>query len=121
MSILYEWLLEQAKGLGIRGGSSFSAIAGCGRQVIPHELHFFELAGDLCVVTEFIVTGDEADALISRGTDRGAFFQHESVPFAEPAPARTAQLFGQMRGAIVRGAGGDMDFPFVSAVAGLLP
>jgi PII-like signaling protein len=63
--LLYEWLLEQAKKMGIHGGSSFRAIAGYGRHGILHEQHFFELAGDLAVVTEFIVTSEEADALVS--------------------------------------------------------
>lgn len=62
--LLYEWLLEHAKKMGIHGGSSFRAIAGYGRHGILHEQHFFELAGDLTVVTEFIVSEAEADALL---------------------------------------------------------
>jgi PII-like signaling protein len=57
-----KWLLEHAKKMGIHGGSSFRAIAGYGRHGILHEQHFFELAGDLTVVTEFIVSEAEADA-----------------------------------------------------------
>lgn len=44
--LLYEWLLEQAKKIGIHGGSAFRAIAGFGRDDAIHEQHFFELAGD---------------------------------------------------------------------------
>ncbi len=62
--LMYEWLLEQAKGMGIRGGSAFRAIAGFGRHGILHEQHFFELAGDLTVEVEFIVSEEEARRLI---------------------------------------------------------
>ena len=61
---LYEWLLEQAKELGIRGGSAFRAIAGYGRHGILHEEHFFELASDMTVEVEFVVTDDEAERLL---------------------------------------------------------
>jgi PII-like signaling protein len=61
---LYEWLLEQAKALGIHGGSAFRAIAGFGRHGILHEEHFFELAADTTVEIEFVVTEDEAAKLL---------------------------------------------------------
>jgi PII-like signaling protein len=61
---LYEWLLEQAKALGIRGGSAFRAIAGFGRHGILHEEHFFELAADTTVEIEFAVSDEEADRLL---------------------------------------------------------
>ena len=63
-TLVYEWLLEQAKSLGIHGGSAFKAIAGFGRHGVLHEDHFFELAGDLPVAVEFIVTDDEAARLL---------------------------------------------------------
>jgi len=62
--LLYEWLLEQAKKCGIHGGSAFRAIAGFGRHGILHEQHFFELAGDLTVMVEFLVSEDEARSLL---------------------------------------------------------
>ena len=62
--LLYEWLLEQAKKAGIHGGSAFRAIAGYGRNGILHEQHFFELAGDLTIKVEFIVTLEEAKYLL---------------------------------------------------------
>ena len=62
--LAYEWLLEQAKKAGIRGGSAMRAIAGYGRQGVLHEDHFFELAGDLTVMVEFVVTEEEALRLI---------------------------------------------------------
>jgi PII-like signaling protein len=62
--LLYEWLLEQAKKLGIHGGSAFRAIAGFGRHGVLHEEHFFELAGDMTVEIDFAVTDAEADQLL---------------------------------------------------------
>lgn len=62
--LMYEWLLEQAKKLGIHGGSAFRAIAGYGRHGVLHEQHFYELAGDLTVEVEFIVSEDEARKLL---------------------------------------------------------
>ncbi len=66
---LYEWLLEQAKTIGIHGGSAFRAIAGFGRHGVLHEEHFFELAADMTVEVEFVVTADEADRLLARVRD----------------------------------------------------
>jgi PII-like signaling protein len=62
--LLYEYLLEQAKRLGIHGGSAFRAIAGFGRHGILHEEHFFELAGELTVEIDFAVTDEDADRLL---------------------------------------------------------
>ena len=62
--LMYEWLLERAKTLGIHGGSAFRAIAGFGRHGKLHEQHFFELAGDVPVLVEFILAETEADALL---------------------------------------------------------
>ena len=62
---LYEWLLEQAKAMGIPGGSVFRAIAGYGRHGRLHEETFFELAGELAVKVEFIVEEQLAEQLLS--------------------------------------------------------
>jgi PII-like signaling protein len=62
--LLYEWLLEAAKKAGVHGGSAFRAIAGYGRHGVLHEQHFFELAGDLTVEVEFVVTEEEAAKLL---------------------------------------------------------
>jgi len=62
--LLYEWLLETAKKSGIHGGSAFRAIAGYGRHGVLHEQHFFELAGDLTVEVEFVLTDEQADSLL---------------------------------------------------------
>ena len=62
--LLYEWLLEQAKKIGIHGGSAFRAIAGYGRHGILHEQHFFELAGDLTIEVEFMLSQEEAEKFL---------------------------------------------------------
>jgi PII-like signaling protein len=62
---VWEWLLEQANALGIRGGSAFKAMAGFGRHHVLHESTFFELAGSLTVEVEFIVSDEEAQRLLA--------------------------------------------------------
>lgn len=62
--LAWEWLLERANRLGIRGGSAFRAMAGFGRHRVLHEERFFELAGTQTVEVEFIVTDDEARQLL---------------------------------------------------------
>lgn len=62
--LVYEWLLEQAKKMGIHGGSAFKAIAGFGRHGVLHEDHFFELAGDLPVEVVFMVSEEEAEQFL---------------------------------------------------------
>jgi PII-like signaling protein len=61
--LVWQWLLEQANKLGVRGGSAFRAMAGFGRHHLLHEARFFELAG-LTVEVEFIVTDQEAGQLL---------------------------------------------------------
>jgi uncharacterized protein len=62
--LLYEWLLEHARKMGIHGGSAFRAIAGYGRHGVLHEERFFELAGDLTVEIGFAVSDEEAQQLL---------------------------------------------------------
>lgn len=62
--LLWEWLLQQANKMGIRGGSAFRAMAGFGAHHVLHEDRFFELAGTLTVEVEFIVSDEEAQRLI---------------------------------------------------------
>ncbi|MBS0304855.1 MAG: DUF190 domain-containing protein [Proteobacteria bacterium] len=62
--LTYEWLLEQARALGIKGGSAFRAIAGFGRHGRLHEAHFFELAGDVPVQVGFAVKEVDAERLL---------------------------------------------------------
>jgi PII-like signaling protein len=80
--LVWEWLLEQANQLGIRGGSAFRAMAGFGRRHVLSEDHFFELAGSLTVEVEFIVTDAEARQLLE-------LVRHEKVRlFYAHIPAR---------------------------------
>ena len=85
---LFEWLLEQAKKMGIHGGSAFRAIAGFGRHGILHEEHFFELAADMTVAVEFVVSDEEADKLL-------ALLRQERVSIFY---ARVAAEFGTIEG-----------------------
>ena len=64
-SLMYEWLLAAAKRTGIHGGSAFRALAGFGRHGRMHEQHFFELAGEVPVLVEFLCSDAEADALLA--------------------------------------------------------
>jgi PII-like signaling protein len=81
--LLWEWLLEQANKMGIRGGSAFHAMAGFGRHHVLHEGRFFELAGSLTVEVEFIVAGDEAQRLLDliRGERIRVFYAHIPARF----------------------------------------
>lgn len=63
-SLLYEWLLEEAKRLGVPGGSAFRAMAGYGRHGRLHQEAFFELAGELPVQVEFVLDAALADRLL---------------------------------------------------------
>jgi PII-like signaling protein len=63
--LAHEWLLEQARKLGIHGGSAFRAIAGFGRHGRLHEDHFFELAGDLPVEVGFALSAEDGERLLA--------------------------------------------------------
>ncbi len=63
-AVLHEWLLEEAKRLGVPGGSAFRAIAGYGRHGRLHEQTFFELAGELPVQVEFVLDAQLAEKLL---------------------------------------------------------
>jgi PII-like signaling protein len=62
--LLYEWVLERAKNMGVPGGSVFRAIAGYGRHGKLHEETFFELAADLPVELEFVASDQQIDQLL---------------------------------------------------------
>lgn len=63
--LVYEWLLKEARRLGIKGGTAFKAIAGFGRHGLLHADHFIELAGDLPVEVTFMATDEEAEHLLA--------------------------------------------------------
>jgi PII-like signaling protein len=63
--LVFEWLLERAKHIGLSGGSAMRAIAGFGRHGRIHEDSFFELTGDMPIAVEFFVSDDEASRLLA--------------------------------------------------------
>lgn len=78
---LYEWLLEEAKALGVHGGSAFRAIAGFGRHGRLHEETFFELAGELAVKVEFVLEDNLAEQVLQRvrAQNLNVFYVREEV------------------------------------------
>ena len=64
--LLFEWLLQEARRVGIPGGSAFRAIAGYGRHGVLHEQTFFELAGNLPVQVVFFTRRELAERLLER-------------------------------------------------------
>lgn len=78
--LLYEWLLEQAKGMGIGGGTALRAIAGFGRHGRLHEEAFFELAGDLPVEIEFLVGTEQAERLLALLKTEGLRLFYVAIP-----------------------------------------
>ena len=67
--LLYEWLLRLGQQLELPGGSAFRAIAGFGKHGRMHEETFFELAGELSVAVEFVLSPADADKLIAAIAD----------------------------------------------------
>jgi uncharacterized protein len=88
--LLYEWLLEHARAIGVHGGSAFRAIAGFGRHGVLHEQHFFELAGDLTVKVEFILTDEMADRLLES-------LRHENVSVVYARIPATFDVIGERK------------------------
>lgn len=62
--MLSEWLLQKAKELGIHGGTMFHGVAGFGHHGKLHFQHFFELAGELPMQIDFVVTEEEANRFL---------------------------------------------------------
>jgi uncharacterized protein len=77
--LLYDWLLEEARRIGIKGGSAFRAIAGYGRHGMMHEDTFFELAGELSVKVEFVVDDGQADRLLEALRGLNIFYLRSRV------------------------------------------
>lgn len=62
--LVYEWLLEEARKLGVPGGSAYRAVAGFGRHGHMHEETFFELAGELPMQVEFVLDNVLAEKML---------------------------------------------------------
>ncbi|MEW6133450.1 MAG: DUF190 domain-containing protein [Pseudomonadota bacterium] len=69
--LVYEWLLETGREMGIPGGSAFRAIAGYGHGGRMHEDSFFELGGKLPVEVMFAASAEQVDALLARVAAEG--------------------------------------------------
>lgn len=63
--MLYEWLLEKARGMGVNGGTALRAVAGYGRHGRLHEETFFELSGDLPVEVEFLLDETQCEQFLT--------------------------------------------------------
>ena len=81
--LAWEWLLQEASRLGVRGGSAFKAMAGFGRHHVLHEQTFFELGGTLPIEVEFVVSDQEAERLLEvvAGTGLRAFYARIPAAF----------------------------------------
>ncbi len=77
--LTYEWLLDEAHKLGVSGGSAFRALAGFGRHG-RHDIGFFELAGELPVVVEFLVDPAMADQLLEAVSEAGLKLVYAKLP-----------------------------------------
>ncbi len=62
---MFEWLMQEAKALGIRGSTVVTAAEGYGHSGRRHSAHFFELADQPVEVT-MAMTEDQAMALFER-------------------------------------------------------
>ena len=78
--LLYEWLLEEARKLGIHGGTAFRAVAGFGHHGRLHFQHFYELAGEVTMQLDFVVTEEEAERLLTHVRNEGVRVFYMKVP-----------------------------------------
>jgi len=78
--LLYDWLLQHAKRQGVHGGSAFRAIEGFGRHGVLHAQHFFELAGEMTVEVEFILSDEMADRLLESLRDESLSLVYARCP-----------------------------------------
>lgn len=78
--LVHEWLLKQAKHLGLQGGTAFRAIAGFGRHGLIHADHFIELAGDLPVEVSFMATDEEVERLLNLVQSEGLSMFYVRMP-----------------------------------------
>ena len=77
--LVYDWLLDMAREMGVSGGSVFRALAGFGRHG-RHDAGFFELAGEVPVVVEVFVDEAMADRLLQSVSDAGLNLVYARLP-----------------------------------------
>lgn len=78
--LVHEWLLEQARSLGLQGGTAVKAMAGFGRHRHIHADHFIELAGNLPVEVTFTASDEEADRLLAHVGAEGLSLHYVRIP-----------------------------------------
>jgi PII-like signaling protein len=78
--LLHQWMLQEAKKIGIHGGTVFRAVAGFGHHGTLHFQHFYELAGDLTMQIDFLVTEPEAERLLAIIKREGVRILYMKVP-----------------------------------------
>jgi uncharacterized protein len=69
--LVSEWILGVAKRLKLGGGSVFRATTGYGRHGVVHHEAFFDLADDLPQKIEFLLSEQNAQALLQHVSDAG--------------------------------------------------
>ena len=86
--LVFDWVLERAKALGLPGGSAFRAIAGYGRHGTLQQEGFFEIAPNLPIQVEFIVSQEQAQQLLNLlgGEKLSLPYAMQSVQFGFTAP-----------------------------------
>ncbi|MDH0030284.1 MULTISPECIES: DUF190 domain-containing protein [unclassified Acinetobacter] len=79
---LYDWLLEVAKTIGLKGATVNNGIQSFDRQGKPHSAHFFELA-DRPVQIEFIVDIEQEQSLFATLSQENIsiFYSKTSIEF----------------------------------------
>lgn len=85
--LLYEWMLREARSLGLSGGTAIQSLAGFGRHGW-HEAHFFEESGELPVLCIFVGTTAQLDTLVQVVADAGlsVFYSRHPVQFGITGP-----------------------------------
>lgn len=76
---IHEWLFDEARALGILGGTAFRASAGYGRHGL-HEDSFFELAGTLPENVSFFADQARIQALVERVAQAGLKLVYVTYP-----------------------------------------
>jgi PII-like signaling protein len=88
--LLFEWVLEQAKALGIPGGTAFRAIAGYGRHGHLHHESYIDMAPNLPVQVQLVATQEQARLLLDllRSEQVNAFYVLSPVEVGFTATSR---------------------------------
>ncbi|WP_374509799.1 DUF190 domain-containing protein, partial [Niveibacterium sp.] len=83
---LAEWLLDEARRLGVSGATLLHAAEGFGRAGRLHAAHFFELA-DQPVEVSMAVSPEDADRMMARVREEGIklFYMRIPVEFGSTA------------------------------------